>query len=269
MTSDPLEQRLSTALKSLSAWAIVETTFAPRDFAAYSSAAPLSDEPTASLGSSDVMEPSGARNRHRGRFGVRRVSAAVALAVGVGGAGAGITAATGLFSTTVGTRLIAPARGQVAPTGHWTAAHVITRVSEPGPDGSTITLQTSSSERYNGCVHLEATGPTETTRGTVVCGQVFNGASPPTTSTPSTSYFPSGQWPWSTPAGQSFMILYGKAPSGTVTAKLVKGFTGAVVVSDIPLSSGFYLYPIPTSSSAGGKVEFFSETGNELGTSPG
>ena len=65
------------------------------------------------------------------------------------------------------------------------------------------------------------------------------------------------------------MVLYGKVPSGTVSVKLVNASTGVIVVSDIPLSSGFYLDPIPSSSSGGNKVEFFNGAGNEVGTAPG
>jgi hypothetical protein len=269
MTSDPFEQRLSMALKAVSAHAYPETPLALPGISESASIELLGGESIGPVGTCDPWDPNGERRSIR-RLGVRRVTAVVVLTLGIGSAGVGIAAATGVFSTTVGTRLIAPARGQLSQTGHWTAANVVSRVSQPGPDGSTITLQTSSSERYNGCVHLGVTGPTEPAKpGVVVCGQVFKAASPPTTSTPSTSYFPSGQWPWSTPAGESFMVLYGKAPSGTVAAKLVHGSTGAVVVSDIPLSSGFYLYPIPSSSSGGNEVEFFNGTGNEVGTAPG
>lgn len=262
MTEDLFEKRLSATLKAVSALAIPDGgTCAPM----LGDWDPLSDDAPA-------LTDTSLKRRVRVGGWARKLTVA-ALVFGVAGVGAGVAAAAGLFSTTVGTELIAPAKGQLSPSGAWTAAHVVTRIIEPGPDGSTISLQTSSSNAHNGCFHLLVTGPTEpapgptapTGPGIVSCGEVFNAAHPWTTTTPSTTFFGSGTQPWRSPTGTSYVIVYGQAPAGTTSAKLIDTSTGAVVTGDVDVSDRFYAYPVPQRQ-AHDKVVFYSAAGNEVGT---
>ena len=62
------------------------------------------------------------------------------------------------------------------------------------------------------------------------------------------------------------MIVFGQAPVGTSSAKLINGPTRAVVTPDVTVSDRFYAYP-----AAGHLIQtrdelaFYDATGNEIG----
>jgi hypothetical protein len=151
--------------------------------------------------------------------------------------------------------------------GTASATHLVTRLTEPGPDGSTITLQTSSPNMDTGCLHLLVTDPTQPSgTGITTCSSEATATHPPTTTTPSTS-FGSGTQPWMSPSGHSYVIVFGQAPLGTTSVKLINGPTGTVVTGNVPVSDRFYAFPAPQNlTHTRDELAFYGATGNRDGT---
>lgn len=274
MTDDVFEQRLSTALKTLSTQAIPDEAFDASDLIEWD---PLAEDLGVALRG---VASATTRRPLRGRRGTRGLTAVV-LVLGLGGLGTGIAAAAGAFTEfghpptpqeqhteAVGTALVAPARGNLSPTGHWTATNVKTRLTDAGPDGSTVILQTSSSNAHNGCLHLLVTSPTRPSGpGIVTCSEQYTATHPWTTTTPSTD-FGSGTQPWTSPTGAAYVIVFGQAPPGTSSAKLIDGRTGEVVTGDESVSGRFFADPVPQSlRHSGDQIVFYNATGDRVGTS--
>lgn len=274
MTEDLFGQRLSTALKTLSSKAIPDEIRCVAELLDWD---PLADDLSSFPSVTVTVAPRRSMHARRGARGLT----AVVLALGMGGLGAGIAAAAGVitqfghhptareaYTESVGTRLVAPARGTLSPTGHWTATNVRTRLTVPGPDRSTISLQTSSSDAHDGCLHLLVTTPTRPSGpGVVTCSEQYTATHPTTTSTPSTT-FGSGYQTWISPTGDGYLVLFGQAPSGAVSAKLVNGQTGAVITGNEPISGGFYADPVPQKVlNKHDELVFYDATGNRVGRS--
>lgn len=274
MTEEHFERRLSIALRSLSTEAFPDEAV---DISELIDWDPLTED--ADFVVEDATSPS-TRRPEGGRRGARGLTAIV-LALGIGGLGTGIAAAAGAFTAfghsltpqeqrtaALGSALVASARGTLSSTGHWTAPNVRTRITDSGPDGSTVTLQTSSSNAHNGCLHLLVTSPTRSSGpGTVTCSEQYTPTHPPTTTTPSTT-FGSGATPWTSPTGAAYIVVYGQAPAGTTTAKLINEPTGNVITGDEPVSGRFFADPVPRSlARSGDEIVFYNGTGEQIGSS--
>ncbi len=207
----------------------------------------------------------------RRRLG-RSLGALVAV-LALGGAGTGIAAATGAFSTE-GMKLIAPAIGQILPTGRWTAANVTTRLSETGPDGSTLTLETASADAAGGCMRLvvsaQGVAPND---GFVACGGAYSTLHPPTTHTPTNTNFGSGATrTWTSANGTRWTFVYGRSNTSRAKKVGVVAKTGAVLAT-APISNGWFILWVLTAEStsqqtAGRHLVYYGPTGRQTGEYP-
>jgi hypothetical protein len=207
----------------------------------------------------------------RRRLG-RSLGALVAV-LALGGAGTGIAAATGAFSTE-GMKLIAPAIGRILPTGRWIAANVTTRLSEEGPDGSTLTLETASADAAGGCMRLVVSAPGAALNdGYVACGGTYSTLHPPTTHTPTTTNFGTGATrSWTSPNGTRWTFVYGRSNTSRAT-KVAAVSKAGMVLATAPISNGWFILSVETASSAtqqtaGRHLVYYGPTGRQTGEYP-
>lgn len=210
----------------------------------------------------------GSPHRHRLGRGLGALAAVLAL----GGAGAGIAAAAGAFSTE-GVRLIAPAVGWILPTGRWTAANVTTRISEPGPDGSTLTLQTASADSAGGCIRLGISTPgAAPSEDPVSCDASFNTVHPPTTHTPTSTAYGTATKFWTSPVGKRWLFVYGRSqtPSAVEVAAVS---TSGTALATAPILNGWFILSFETTEGttqqrADRHLVYYGSTGHQTGAYP-
>ena len=205
----------------------------------------------------------------RRRLGRGLGAAVVVLALG--GAGAGIAAATRAFSTE-GTALVGPAIGTILPTGKWTAANVTTRLTEAGPNGSTLTLETASADAAGGCMRLIVSAPGTTPTGrTVSCSEAYNTLHPPTTHTPTNTAYGTATQSWTSPSGTRWLFVYGRSQTPSATKVGAESKAGAVLAT-AAISNGWFILSVPTTERTTGRtgrhLVYYGPTGNQSGAYP-
>lgn len=207
-------------------------------------------------------------SRHRLGRGLGAVVAVLAL----GGAGTGIAAAAGAFGTE-SMQLVAPAIGRILPTGRWTAADMTTRISEPGPDGSTLTLETASADAAGGCMRLvvsaRRSAPSE---GPVSCALSYDPGRPPTTRTPTSNAYGTAARDWTSPAGIPWRFVYGRSQTPSAVEVGAVSRTGTVLAT-APISNGWFVLPVRTAGdatqrTAGRHLVYYGPTGRQLRVYP-
>lgn len=210
----------------------------------------------------------GSTGRHRLGRGLGALVAVLAL----GGAGTGIAAAAGAFSTE-GMQLVAPAIGQILPTGHWTAANVTTRITEPGPDGSTLTLETASADTAGGCTRLVISAPgSAASAGPVSCDVSYNPGRPPTTHTPTGTAYGTAARNWTSPVGTRWRFVYGRSQTPSAVEVGAVSRTGTVLAT-APVSNGWFILSVVTTAdttrpTAGRHLVYYGPTGRQTRAYP-
>lgn len=241
MTEDLLEERLSSALKTLAAE--VFPADSAEGFAAPAELDPATANRTRSqtVGRRDRWWSTPAR-----RLGV------IGIVVGLGGAGTGIAAATGAFAPgphpafTYGA-----ASGLTGPTG--SAPGEVVRFVGKGPGGVTLKVLSASNHPNSGCIGLVISEPTAASSGnraiTGSCTASGNVNEPlPTTVRPSNTDYDQVPYTWTGPTGIHYVIWYGMAPAGTTAVGEVgldQSRAYPALGPKIPTSGRFYALAIP------------------------
>jgi hypothetical protein len=156
----------------------------------------------------------------------------------------------------------------LAHTASWNAPTELTRLSVPGPDGTTLLVGSASSNSESGCEALAARGPGSARQQLVgaACGFAGTTSQLPTKTTPRTTFGDTTHG-WLAPTGALYAISFGQGPAGTSMVAYVTS-SGSTVVKGA-VDQGWYEIAVPSTDLAkGGKVDFYATSGRLVGTGP-
>ena len=182
---------------------------------------------------------------------------------------AGIGSPThGTSSTIQAGQYLGAAAKLLAHTATWHAPTELTRLSVPGPDGTTLVVGSASANSESGCEALAARDPGSSPPQLVgaACSFAATAGQLPTTSTPR-STFGDTTHGWLDPTGTLYAISFGQGPAGISKVAYVTSSGSTVVMGAV--SQGWYVIAVPSTDLAkGGKVDFYATSGRLLGTGP-